>query len=255
MKRKMEVNYIRSYTGLGAAVTQYNGHYWQADKSHTVQWRAVLSQRLYASAIYMQFLFAKKESLHGGQRQQASGKFNSSWGVLCDMLFSSTCLFGQVCCEALQNQTAPAALALTAFLKAYKGCRRAIMRTWGKQSKSVSVCVWERERLFEYVANYLCVKFTVRFCTWAEIAAYIWAAMCISSTYLSERRSFSGCNYLSLLFMEIAFPTPDSLSGAFSMSFHFRFSYSAIWVLLCPDDFLSFLFSLSSEAGLHAERR
>lgn len=201
-------------------------------------------------SICISFLQKKKVFMEVKDKK-ASGKFNSSWGVLCDMLFSSTCLVGQVCCEALQNQTAPAALALTAFLKAYKGCRRAIMCTWGKQSKSVSVCVWERERLFEYVANYLYVKFTVRFCTWAEIAAYIWAAMCISSTHLPDRRSFSGCNYLSLLFMEIAFPTPDSLSGAFSMSFHFRFSCSAIWVLLCPDDFLSFLFSLSSEAGLH----
>lgn len=129
MKHKMEVNYIRSYPGLGAAVTQYNGHYWQAAKSHSVQWRAVI----YASAIYMQFPFfakkKKKKVFMEVKDKKASEKFNSSWGVLCDMLFSSICVFGQVCCEALQNQTVPAALALTAFLKAYKGCRRAIMRT------------------------------------------------------------------------------------------------------------------------------
>lgn len=151
MKRKMEVNYIRSYPGLGAAVTQYNGHYWQAAKTHSVQCRAVLSQRLYASAIYMQFLFFfffLKKVFMEVKDKKASGKFNSFWGVLRDMLFCSICLFGQVCYEALQNQTAPAALALTAFLKAYKGCRRAIMRTWEKQSKSVCVCLREGEILW-----------------------------------------------------------------------------------------------------------
>lgn len=49
--------------------------------------------------------------------------------------------FCQVCCEALQNQSAPAALAKTALLKAYKGSKREIMCTWGKQSKSVSVAL------------------------------------------------------------------------------------------------------------------
>lgn len=60
MKRKMEVNYIRSYPGLGAPVTKYNGQYWQTAKSHSMQWRVVLSQRLFVSAIYMQFLLEKK---------------------------------------------------------------------------------------------------------------------------------------------------------------------------------------------------
>lgn len=54
MKRKMEVNYIQIYPGLGAAITKCNGQYWQAAKSHSLQWRAVLSQRLFASSIYMQ---------------------------------------------------------------------------------------------------------------------------------------------------------------------------------------------------------
>lgn len=49
--------------------------------------------------------------------------------------------FGQVCCEALQNQSAPAALAKTALLKAYKGSKREIMCTQGKQPKSVSVAL------------------------------------------------------------------------------------------------------------------
>lgn len=70
-----------------------------------------------------------------------------------------------------RNKTDPAVPALTAFLKAYKGCRQAIIGTCGKQSKCVSMC--ERERFFEYVLNFLYVKFTVWFCTLAEIPAFI----------------------------------------------------------------------------------
>lgn len=226
MKRKMEVNYIRSYPGLGAAVTQYNGHYWQAAKTHSVQCRAVLSQRLYASAIYMQFLFFFffwKKSL---------------WRSKTKKLRESLIVSEESCVTCYSVQFAYLA---RSAMKHYR--TKLLLQHWlwqlfwrhtkdaggqlcvpGRNNLNLSVCVWERERFFECVANYLYVNFTVHFFTWAEIAA-----MCISLTHLSDRRSFSGCNYLSLVSWN-SFPYTFFLSGAFSISFHFRFrfNYSAI---------------------------
>lgn len=165
--------------------------------------------------------------------------FDSSWRVLCDAPMSSICLFGQVRCEALQNQTGPAAPALTASLKAYKGCRRAIMCTRGKQSKSVCVREQEGERLFENVPSYLYVKFTVQFLTFVEIVAFIWTVVCISSAHLPEKGSFSGCNSLSLLFLAVAFPPPDSLP--FRAIFFYFHSVTALSDRPPPSDFPFFL--------------